>query len=136
MGSGFTMTPANFFSSHGCLPSWPMDLPVSGLFKCSLTWFSCMDVESSLLQEVSSVGEVYLVKVKNPIVPGNCSSSGRKAHCIESGPACRACTRAMSKLLRVFRCAMLIPYSRSALISDCIYFYSDTSRLPSFFLLK
>ena len=134
--SGLTMTPASSLSTHGCIPSGPMDLCVSGLCKCSLTWFPCIDGESSSLQEVGNVGEVYLVKDKNPIVPGDCSSSGRKGHYIESGPVCIACTRARSKLLKVFRCAMLIPYSHSALITDCSYFYSDTSRLPSFFLLK
>jgi len=128
---GLAMTPASSLSTRGRIPSGPTGLHMSGLLKCSLAWFSCIGGQSSLLQEVSNVGEVCLMKDKNPTVPGGCSSSGRKGHSAESGLACIACMRARSRLLRVFRCAALISYSRSALATDCVYFYSDTSRLPT-----
>lgn len=38
--SGITMTPASSFNTHGCILAGPMDLSVSSLCKCSLTWSS------------------------------------------------------------------------------------------------
>lgn len=84
--SDLTITPASFLCAHGCIPSGFMDLRMLGLFKCSLTFFSCIDGESSLLQEMKNVEEVHLVKDKNPLVPGDCSSSGRKRIYTAWGP--------------------------------------------------
>lgn len=39
-----------------------------------------------MLQEMNSVGEVHLVKDKNPLVPGDCSNSGRKRLYMAWGP--------------------------------------------------
>lgn len=78
------MTSASSLTTNGCIPSGPMDLCMSSLFKCSRTWFSCIDGEFFLLQEASNVGEVYLVEDKNPMEPGDCSSSGRTRDSLHS----------------------------------------------------
>lgn len=39
-----------------------------------------------LVQEMNNVGEVHLVNDKNPLVPGDCSSSGRKRIYMAGGP--------------------------------------------------
>lgn len=45
--------------THGCIPSGLMDLCMSGLLNCSLTWSSSTKCTSSLLQPFSMLSEIW-----------------------------------------------------------------------------
>ena len=50
MKNDLPVTPTSSLSTLGCIPSGPMDLCTSSLFKCSLTWSSSTEGKSSVFQ--------------------------------------------------------------------------------------
>lgn len=58
--SCLAMTPASSHSTHGCSPLGPMDLQMSSLFKCSLTWSFSTKSESLLLHTSPRVSGTWV----------------------------------------------------------------------------
>ena len=59
MESGSAMTSASSLSTHGCMPSGPMDLWVSSLLKWSLTWSSSTKGRSSFCQAMQMLSHFF-----------------------------------------------------------------------------
>lgn len=66
--NSFAMISPSSHSTHGCIPLWLLDKPLSNLLEYSLTWFSSSKSASSLLQPFFLVSWTLSDKMEGQIL--------------------------------------------------------------------